>query len=381
MSTVITNVGELTTNDPELGRLHDAAVVVDADRIAWIGEARRAPDADDRIDLDGAALLPGWVDTHTHLMFAGDRSAEFEARMAGRRYAAGGIAVTVAATRAASEELLEANARRLRTEAEQQGTTFLETKTGYGLDVESELRAARAAARVADSVTYLGAHVVPAGADRRAYLDLVTGPMLEAVRPYTESIDVFCEEGAFTVDEAREILMAGRASGLALRVHGNQLGHSGGVALAVELDARSVDHCNHLSAADIALLAQSGTVATFLPACDLSTREPFGPARELVDAGGTIALATNCNPGTSFTTSMQFCVATAVLQMRLTIEEAVAAATVGAARSVGRPDRGVVRVGAMADLQALAAPSVAYLAYRPGVPLTRAVWRAGVRVV
>jgi imidazolonepropionase len=377
---LLTNIGELSTQDDELGRIVDAALVIDGDRIAWVGSASRAPDADTADDLGGRAVLPGWVDTHTHLVFAGDRSAEFEARLAGAAYAAGGIATTVAATRGASSEQLVANAARLRREAERQGTTFLETKTGYGLDVETELRSAVVAAEVADVVTFLGAHLVPAGVDRREYLDLVTGPMLAAVAPFARYIDVFCETGAFDVEESREVLLAGRAAGLGIRVHGNQLGHSGGVALAVELGASSVDHCNHLDASDIDALADSNTVATFLPACDLSTRQPFGPARELLDAGGRIALATNCNPGSSYTTSMAFCVATAVLQMGLTIEQALHAATRGAALSVGREDVGVLRVGARADLHVLDAPSVAHLAYRPGVPLTAGVWRGGIRV-
>lgn len=380
MTLLLTNIGELTTNDPDHGRRHNAALVIEAGRIAWIGDAGSAPAADFATDLEGAALLPGWVDTHSHIVFAGDRSDEFEARMAGQRYAAGGIAHTVAATRRASEDELRASAAALRAEAARGGTTFLETKTGYGLDIETEVRSARVARDVADTVTFLGAHVIPAGVDAREYVDLVRGEMLEAVLPYVDSIDVFCEAGAFTVDQSREVLLAGRAAGLALRVHGNQLGHSGGVALAVELGARSVDHCNHLGPADISALANSNTVATFLPACDLSTREPFGPARELIDAGGTIALATNCNPGTSFTTSMQFCVATAVLQMHLTIEEAVFAATAAAARSVDRADIGVIRVGARADLQSLAAPGISHLAYRPGVPLTDRVWKSGEQI-
>ncbi len=377
MSSLLTNIGELTTNDPELGRRHDAAIVIDEGRIAWIGDAAAAPAADRSTDLGGAALLPGWVDTHSHIVFAGDRSSEFEARMAGQRYAAGGIARTVEATRAADEDTLRSRAAALCEEAARGGTTFLETKTGYGLDVESEARSARVAREVADSVTFLGAHVVPPGMDAHDYLDLVRGPMLRAVRPYVDAIDVFCEDGAFTVEQSREVLRAGRDAGLSLRVHGNQLGHSGGVALAVEMGARSVDHCNYLSDIDIDLLAQSSTVATLLPACDLSTREPFGPARQLLDAGAVVALATNCNPGTSFTTSMQFCVATAVLQMHLTIEEAVFAATAAAARSMDREDIGVIRIGARADLQELRAPGISHLAYRPGVPLTARVWKDG----
>jgi len=379
---LITGIAELTRQIDGEPRLLNAALVIENGRIAWMGSAANAPAADHRTDVGGRAALPGWVDTHTHLIFAGDRAAEFEARMAGERYAAGGINTTVQATRAASEEALVDNAARLRREAEAQGTTFLETKTGYGLDLASEVRSARAAAAVADVVTYLGAHVVPSTVDRREYLDLVTGPMLTAVAPYVSYIDAFCESGAFDVEETREVLLAGRAAGLGLRLHGNQLGFSGGVQLAVELGAASVDHCNYLEATDIDALAGSSTVATLLPACDLSTRMPFPPARKLLDAGTSIALATNCNPGTSYTTSMPFCVATAVLQMGLTIEEAIFAATRGAARAVDReagPDAvGSLQVGGWADLQVLNAPSVAHLAYRPGVPLATSVWRRGV---
>ena len=383
MSELITDIGELTTQNGDRTRLHDAALVIDAGRVAWVGSAADAPAADIRTSVAGRAVLPGWVDSHSHLVFAGSRDAEFEARMAGRRYEAGGIATTVAATRAASEALLLETARALRREAELQGTTFLETKTGYGLDVDSESRSARVGAAVADTVSFLGAHVVPAGIDRRDYLDLVTGPMLAAVAPHVQWIDAFCEVGAFDVEESREVLLAGSAAGLGLRLHGNQLGYSGGVELAVELGCASVDHCNHLSTNDIDALASSSTVATLLPACDLSTREPLAPARQLIDAGVDIALASNCNPGSSYTTSMSFCIAAAVLQMGLTIDEAVWAATRGGARALGRDTGtdavGSLRVDGRADLQVLNAPSVVHLAYRPGVPLTAAVWRGGIR--
>jgi imidazolonepropionase len=382
-SELITDIGELTTQDDEGVRRHDSAIVIDAGRVAWIGPAADAPAADLRTSVGGRGARPGWVDSHSHLVFAGSRAAEFEARMAGRRYEAGGIATTVAATRAASERNLLTAAGRLRREAQSQGTTFLETKTGYGLDLESETRSARVAAAVADTVTFLGAHVVPAGIDRRDYLDLVTGPMLSAVAPYCDFIDAFCETGAFDADECREVLLAGRAAGLGLRLHGNQLGRGAGVRLAVELGCASVDHCNHLSDEDVDALAGSSTVATLLPACDLSTREPLAPARRLLDAGAHIALASNCNPGSSYTTSMPFCVAVAVLQMGLTIDEAVWAATRGGARALGR-DTGVdavgaLRVGGRADLQVLEAPSVVHLAYRPGVPMLAATWRGGIR--
>lgn len=400
MATVIAGIGELTTNDAELGRVHDAAVVLEGDRIAWVGRSADAPAADERFDAAGRAVLPGWVDSHTHLVFAGDRTAEFEARMAGEAYAAGGIGVTVGATRAASDDELRANLDRLVGELHRGGTTAFETKTGYGLTVNDEMRSARIAAERADAVTFLGAHLVPEEhrGSPDAYLDLVTGPMLEAVAPLVDAIDVFCERGAFDEAQSRRVLEAGRDAGLALRVHGNQLGPGPGVRLAVELGARSVDHVAFLDDDEIAALAGTwadgarGTVATVLPACDLSTRMPFAPARALVDAGAVVAIATNCNPGTSYTTSMAFCVATAVLQMRLTIEEAVRAATLGGATALGRdepttaadgtalPELGRIRVGARADLQLLEAPSIAHLAYRPGVPLVRAVWRAGERV-
>jgi imidazolonepropionase len=380
---LITGISELTTNDDERRRLTDAALIIEDGRILWMGAAVTAPAVDTSTDLDGRALLPGWVDSHTHLIFAGSRAAEFEARMAGQQYAAAGIGQTVTATRAATTVDLVANARALRAEAHAQGTTFLETKTGYGLNVATELRSAQAAAEVADVVTYLGAHVVPQGMGRRDYLDLVTGPMLTAVAPYAQFIDAFCEHGAFDVEESREVLLAGRNAGLGLRLHGNQLGFGGGVQLAVELGCASVDHCNHLTDADVDALASSDTVATLLPACDLSTREPLAPARRLLDAGASIALATNCNPGTSYTTSMPYVVATAVLQMHLSIEEAVWAATRGAAKSLGRdkgPDAvGSLTIGGRADFQALNAPAVAHIAYRPGVPLTAAVWRGGIR--
>ncbi|MGN6325353.1 imidazolonepropionase [Pseudolysinimonas sp.] len=384
MATLVTNIGELRTLAAGDEPRRDAALVIDGGRIAWIGSARDAPAADEAYDAEGGAVLPGWVDSHTHLVFAGDRAAEFEERMAGRPYAAGGIHRTVAATRAASDDELRANLRRLRAEAAAQGTTFLETKTGYALDVEGERRSAEIAAEVADVVTFLGAHVVPEGADPAAYLTSATGPMLAAVRPHVAFVDVFCEAGAFDPDQARAVLEAGRAAGLRLKVHGNQLGQSGGVALAVELGATSVDHANHLSAVDVDALAASDTVVTLLPCADLSTRQPFPPARALLDAGATVALATNANPGSSFTTSMAFCIATAVLQLHLTVDEALRAATRGGARALGRdPDAdgiGALVVGGPADLQLLAAPSASHLAYRPGVPLTRAVWKGGVRI-
>lgn len=398
MSTLVTNIAELMTQDVEQRVLKNAAVVVEGERISWIGPAAQAPAADDAVDAGGRAVLPGWVDSHTHLIFAGDRTAEFEARMAGESYSAGGIAVTTGATRSTSDYDLTRLALGRVAEAVSQGTTYLETKTGYGLDVENEARSARIAATAVDEVTYLGAHLVPDGMDAEEYTDLVCGPMLKAVRPYVRWADVFCERGAFTEEQSRRVLKACKDAGLGLRVHGNQLGEGPGVQLAVEFGAASVDHVNYLSQADVDALAGSwsgignghrGTVATCLPACDLSTRQPLAPGRELLDAGVPIALASNCNPGTSYTSSMAYCVTTAVLQMRLSVHEAVRAASYGGALALGRESGndvdgeravGSIAVGHRADLHMLNAPSATHLAYRPGIPLTHAVWRAGARV-
>ncbi|RJO73595.1 imidazolonepropionase [Nocardia panacis] len=379
MAILITDIGELTTNT-EGGPLREAAVVVEGERIAWVGSASAAPAADARVSVDGRAVLPGWVDSHTHLVFAGDRTAEFEARMAGAPYRAGGIATTVAATRAATDATLSTNLARHIAEARRQGTTCLETKTGYGLNVADERRSARLAAEIADEVTYLGAHLIPEGYSADAYLDLVCGEMLDAVAPFVRWADVFCETGAFDADQSDRVLRAAAARGLGLRVHGNQLGHGPGVQLAVRHGAASVDHCAYLTDADIEALAASDTVATVLPACDLSTRQPLAPARRLLDAGVTVAIASNANPGTSYTTSMAYCVATAVLQMGLSVAEAVYAATAGGAKALRRTDIGSIAAGTRADLHVLDAPSATHLAYRPGVPLTAAVWLQGQRL-
>jgi imidazolonepropionase len=377
---VITGIGELVTNADEHGTLSDAAIVLDAGRVAWVGTAATAPPADLKVDVDGRAALPGWVDSHTHMVFAGDRCAEFAARMAGAPYSTRGIFTTVQQTRAAGEDKLIATVRRLVAEATAQGTTCLETKTGYGLTKVDEVRSARIAQACVDEVTFLGAHAVPPRTNADEYVRMVCGPMMDAVAPYARWVDVFCERGAFNEDQARAVLLAGIEHGLTPRVHGNQLGPGPGVRLAVELGAASVDHCCYLTSADVDALAASHTVATLMPACDLSTRGRLPDARALLDAGATVALATNCNPGSSYTTSMAFCVAIAVLQLRMSVEEAVRAATLGGAQALQRADVGVLRVGARADMHVLDAPSVTYLAYRPGVPLTHAVWRAGTRI-
>ncbi|MEU6538300.1 imidazolonepropionase [Streptomyces sp. NPDC047000] len=387
-STVITNIATLITNDTSLGDgsplglIQDAAVVIDGDRVAWTGETSKAPATDNRVDAAGRAVLPGFVDSHSHLVFAGDRTAEFNARMSGRAYSAGGIRTTVAATRAASDEALEANLTRHLAEALRQGTTTMETKSGYGLTVADEARALRIAAAHTDEVTYLGAHVVPSdhAGDPDGYVGLVTGEMLTACAPHARWIDVFCEKGAFDGDQARAILTAGRAAGLGLRVHANQLTRGPGVRLAVELDAASADHCTHLGDADVAALAGSRTVATLLPGAEFSTRAEWPDARRLLDAGVTVALSTDCNPGSSFTSSVPFCVALAVRDMGMTPDEAVWSATAGGAAALRRTDIGRLVPGARADLILLDAPSHVHLAYRPGVPLVTAVWRGGVRV-
>ncbi|MGW7622127.1 imidazolonepropionase [Streptomyces antimycoticus] len=383
-TTAITDIAGLVTNDPSLGEgplglIRDAAVVIDGDRIAWVGESSKAPATDNRVDAGGRAAIPGFVDSHSHLVFAGDRTEEFNARMSGRPYSAGGIRTTVTATRAASNNVLHANVGRYVAEARRQGTTTVEIKSGYGLTSQDEARALTIAGAHTDEVTFLGAHIVaPEFADDPAgYVDLVTGPMLDACAPYARWIDVFCEQGAFDGDQARTILTAGKERGLIPRVHANQLSYGPGVQLAVELGAASADHCTHLTDADVDALAQGETVATLLPGAEFSTRSTYPDARRLLDAGATVALSPDCNPGSSFTSSMPFCVALAVREMGMTPDEAVWAATAGGARALRRTDVGRVSPGARADLALLDAPSHVHLAYRPGVPLVTAVWHNG----
>ncbi len=387
-SLLITRIGELVTNVPpgrggQFAALTDAALVIEGDRIAWTGQAAQAPAADEVLDAAGRAVLPGFVDSHTHLVFAGERSAEFAARMAGQPYAAGGIRSTVTATRAATSAKLRAGLRRLAAEMLRQGTTTFECKSGYGLTVPDERRSVALAAELTPEVTYLGAHVVPAefDGDVDGYVDLVSGPMLDACAPYSRWIDVFCERGAFSGDEARAVLTAGMSKGLLPRIHAGQLGYGPGVQLAAELGAASADHCTFLTDADVTALAAAGTVATLLPGAEFSTRQPYPDARRLLDAGVTVALATDCNPGSSYTSSMPFCIALAVREMRMTTAEAVWSATAGGARALRRTDIGYLAPGARADLIILDAPSHAHLAYRPGVPLSHAVYQSGTPVV
>ncbi len=371
-ATLIDNIGLLV--EPERER-PNAALVYDAGLISWIGDSSSAPAADARIDADGRCVIPGFVDTHSHLMFAGDRTDEFVSRMAGRKYEAGGIRSTVTATRAASDEELLSNATRFVAEMRAQGTTTVEIKSGYGLTTLDEARSLALARRLTPETTYLGAHVVPLeyADDVAGYVELVTGAMLDAAAPHAKWIDVFCEAGAFDVDQARTILTAGIARGLGARMHAGQLGASGGVRLAVELGAASVDHCTFLSESDIDDLAAGSTVATLLPGVEFSTRQPYPDARRLLAAGVTVALACDCNPGSSFTSSMPFCIAVAVRDMGMTPAEALRAATAGGAAALQRDDIGTIAVGNRADLVILDAPSYVHLAYRPGVPLVSRV--------
>ncbi|KMO84250.1 imidazolonepropionase [Mycolicibacterium chubuense] len=386
MTVLYDDIGELVTNDPAagdgspLGVITGAALLVDGDRIAWVGPKHEAPGADRRVDCGGTSVMPGFVDSHAHLVFAGDRSAEFAARMAGRPYDGGGIAATVAATRSASNGALSANVARLAAELRRGGVTTFETKSGYGLTTVDEQRSLELATSVTTETTFLGAHVVPLEYrdDRDAYVRLVAGDMLAACREYARWIDVFCDRGAFDVDEARFILKAGVDVGLVPRLHASQLGPGDGIRLAVELGAASVDHCTYATDADIDALAAGDTVATLLPGAEFSTRAPWPDARRFLDAGVTVALATDCNPGSSYTTSMGFCIAVAVRDMGFTPAEALWAATAGGARALRRDDIGVLAAGKRADLVRLDAPSYIHLAYRPGVPLVGDVVRGGV---
>jgi imidazolonepropionase len=380
-STVLTHIGELVTNAADgrdlLGTIRDAALVVEGSTVAWVGPAADAPAADQQVDAGGRAVLPGFVDSHSHLVFAGDRAAEFAARMAGEPYAAGGIRTTVAATRAATDEQLTSHVARLVQEMRRQGTTTVEIKSGYGLTVHDEARSLAVARQFTEETTYLGAHVVPEDTTPEEYVALVTGAMLEACAPHARWVDAFCERGAFDADQARAVLEAGAAAGLRGRLHANQLGPGPGVRLAAELGLSAVDHCTHLTDDDVSALADSGTIATLLPGVEFSTRQPYPDARRLLDAGVRVALATDCNPGSCFTSSMPLCIALAVREMGLTPAEAVRAATVTAAAALDRDDVGALVPGRRADLVLLDAPSHVHLAYRPGVPLVAATWVGG----
>lgn len=379
----VRGIGELTTHDPQhADLLTDAALVIQEGRIAWIGPQGELPATDQLIDVHGAAVIPGFVDSHAHPIFAGDRAREFAARMAGQPYAAGGIRSTVALTRAATDDELRSNLTRLHAEFLRSGITTFEAKSGYGLTVADEARSLRIASEQTAETTFLGAHVIPQEfeSDPAGYVALVIGPMLQACAPYSRWIDVFCDRGAFDGEQARAILQAGAQQGLGLRIHANQLQPGPGVQIAVELGAASADHCTHLSAADIDALASSDTVATLVPGAEFSTRSPYPNARTLIDAGADVALATDCNPGSSYTTSMAFCIAIAVREMQMTPAEAVRSATLHGAKALRRDDVGHLRPGASADFIVLDAPSAIHLAYRPGVDCIDRVYRQGTLV-
>ena len=384
---VLTGIGTLVTNDVtlergKLGVINNAALVVgDDNKVALTCEAVNLPRElrTNAVDIGGRAVIPGFVDSHTHLVFGGDRASEFEARMSGKPYTAGGIRTTMAATRGASNDTLAENARRLTNEALHTGTTTLETKSGYGLSVLDETRSLQVAASITSETTFLGAHVVPPDSQIDDYVNLVCGEMLAQCAASAKWIDVFCDRGAFEVDHAREILNAGAKAGLGMRIHANQLQHGGGVQLGVELGVASCDHCTHLNDADVSALADSNgsTVATLLPTAELCTRSQFPDARRLIDAGVTVALASDCNPGSSYTTSMPLVISLAVLNMNMTCEDAVWSATAGGAAALRRQDVGTLRIGANADFSVLNTPSYIHLAYRPGVKLVDAVFRHG----
>ncbi len=384
MSVVITNIGSLVTNDQNLGfgllgEIENASVVIEGSKIAWVGPSGQAPAADSKIDAQGKAVIPGFVDSHAHLLFAGDRAKEFQARMKGEKYSAGGIKSTVAATRAATDQELEQNMLRLVREMTRSGITTFETKSGYGLTVDDETRALAVAAKHTHETTFLGAHVLPEeySGNPDGYVALIVDQMIPAVKPHAKWIDVFCDRGAFTVEQARQILVAGKAQGLLPRIHANQLEHGGGVKLAVELDCASADHCTHLDDSDIDALANSQTVATFVPGAEFSTRAKYPDARRLFDAGVSVAIATDCNPGSSYTTSMPFCIAVAIRDMHFSPEQALWSATMGGAKALRRSDVGHLSIGASADLTILNAPSYLHLGYRPGVDLVSTVIKAG----
>ena len=394
---LLTGIGSIITNDPRVdGAISNGAIAIRSGRITWIGEQKGLPSRyRDLVTLDcgGRAILPGFVDAHTHLVFDGRRADEFDRRMRGESYesimaAGGGIQSTVEATRAAGpDRLLEVSLQR----ADRMlslGTTTVEVKSGYGLETLTERQMLEVAAEIGRRLpidvvsTFLGAHTVPSEyrSDRDAYLWLLEEEMLPAVAGVAEYCDVFCDAGVFSVDEARRVLAAGRRHGLRPRLHANQLGDTGGIELAVEVGAVSADHLEHVSRRQADLLADGGVIAVLLPAASLSTRSPQAPATLLRDAGVTIALATDCNPGTSFRESMQFIVALGAVEMGLTVEESIWSATRGGALAVEEPDKGWLRVGAVADIHVLDTDTHADLAYRPDRTFTWKVVKDG-RVV
>lgn len=366
---LIKNIGQLITNaDKNLGIIENAALVIEENKVAWIGDNSKAPAADTSVDAKNGVVTPGFVDSHTHAVFAGDRSKDYVARMAGGKYASDGIRTTVAATRAASKAELTANTKAIIDRARKSGTTTIEIKSGYGLDVATEKKILEVAKEFTDETTFLGAHVIPEefSGNRRGYIDLIKGEMLKTCAPFSKWIDVFCDEGAFSPDEAREILQAGIKSGLMGRIHGNQLGDTGGAALAAELQLSSIDHCTHISDQNLAKLAEAKVVAILLPGAEFFTKSPYPDAKRFFSAGVTVALATDCNPGSSFLTSMPVVMSLAIREMGFTPAQALYAATKGGAIALTRSDVGHLTLGAKADLNIWHAPSFEHIAYRMG---------------
>ena len=393
---LLRGIGQLVTNDPTrsglLGTLDNAAVLVSEGIIEWVGlEAELAP-GDERaeIDVEGRAVVPGFVDAHTHLVFAGHRADEFGRRLRGESYeeimaAGGGIMSTVGATRASTaDDLYSATTARLERMIVT-GTTTIEVKSGYGLDVGTETRLLEVAARLDADLpvdiirTFLGAHSVPSemASNREAYLDLVENEMLPACAPLARFCDVFCDTGVFTLDETRRVVEAGRRHGLVPRLHADQLAASGGAGLAAELGAASADHLDHITAEEIAAMARARTTAVLLPGVSLSMRLPFPDPRPLLEAGLTVAIATDANPGTSYVLTMPFVVTLACLEMGMSAEQAVWSATRGGALSLQLPDRGWITAGAAADLVVLDADSYLHLPYRPDSNLIYRVIKSG----
>lgn len=365
-----------------LSVLRDAAFIVENEVFTWIGSEADLP-LEKNMDCKKRAVIPGFVDSHTHLIFAGDRVKEFEARMAGKRYEAGGIMSTVSATRAATdEELLTLYKKRVQ-EMLRNGITTFETKSGYGLSVNDELRSLRIASMLTDEVTVLSAHVVPVEyKDKRSeYVKLVIEEILPSAREFARWVDVFCDEGAFTPEETRLILEAASALGYKKRLHANQLKAGDGVKLGIEMGCSSIDHCSHLTSEDIAALSESDVVVTLLPIAEFSTRSEYPKARALLDAGVSVALSTDCNPGSSYSTSMSFAISLAVREMGMTPSEALKAATYMGAQSLAREDVGAIALGKRADFVVLDAESHAHIPYRPGVDLIAEVYKAGTLVI
>ena len=386
---LVTDIGCLVTNEvgidgTPLGIINDAAFAVTDGRVSWVG-ARSGVNASDYqnvISANGKAVIPGFVDSHNHLVFAGDRAIEFSARMQGQPYEAGGINYTVEQTRRASDEELRGNVSALVKEGLISGTTTVEIKSGYGLSIADELRSLEIAREFTDETTFLGAHVVPAEfkSAPEDYVAMVCGPMLDAVAQHAKWIDVFCDRGAFSPDQTRQILKAGIAKGLLPRLHANQLEPGEGIKVGVELGAASVDHISYFNDSDIAALANSNTVATFLPGAEFSTRSKYPDARPMFSAGVQVAIASDCNPGSSYTTNMSLMVALAVREMFFTPEQALWSATKGGALALRRNDVGHLSVGAKADFTILSSNSYLHLAYRPGVNLIEQVWRNGNKI-